>query len=636
MLRQVNGARLRLLWGLTLAACMASPSIARAEPLAEPLAQMIYGLAEGWVRTGEAPKEVLDLSVDDFAAVHVTLRQDGLAVGYATSAVQNPLAPIGPVGDPAANPPGQPARSPIMRHIASAVRDALRMARAADVALGALPEAVARDAFQTGDLVLDMQLATTPRRIDVQMLDQLSEQLVVGRDGLAMRSGANKWAWSFPGTALANRISLAGQFQLLFKQLDLPPNAIQRLAEADAPAVYRFAVIHIVRPRPGQPAIALTRGNVLLPATPPDTATQLALGRKLAAFLLEHQLADLRFTGTYRPSADRHTEPTASLEDAALACYALARWAALDVHDETERQRLTDHVSKSFDKVAAPLGSARVPAPGSPQTRLGPNAMGLVALLEIPGSSRRKDLRKQLYSRIWSMQGPDGRFRAAIPPSSPQATAPQQALATLALVRMYAQTRDPVHLRQAENALTALWRETDDRYLIGTLPWLAMAEFDLARIGRPKPGLLTLQRLCEALWSHQVRPINLAEDPMYRPDTVGGFALGGDLSGEPNWRSAAIVAAMAQSLRAENFVPVSERLKWLVNSNLGARFLAQLTVEPTSTWYMRNPQAALGGMRWSMTDNQMTLSASSMALLAIVELHESTAMFLQTESPPGP
>lgn len=603
-----------LVLGVILTVLSVLPGRAAGDPLDAALAEQIYGLAERWVASGWIPAETVALDVEDFAAVRVTLRQRGMALGYATSAV-------GGEG---------PARS-MMWHVGHAVNTALNKVRTfrglSTVAMGAEPPVT--EPKLADDLVLDMQLATTPTLIDLQSLDQLPKHAVMGRDGLAMRGGDEQWAWSFPGSAIANRTSPAGQLKQLLKQLGFPMHVMEMIGTLNGPPLHRFDVIHLVRQEPGTAVLELTRGNVVLPTTPLDDAGLLSLGESMVAHLVDRRMPNGRFIGTYLPSSGLTLQSVASSEEAALASYALARWGKVAVDDAEGRQALLDMARRSAAIVVDQLSDGRGEGGARRQVRLGASAMALIAMLEMPGASSRKNDRDRLHAKVWAMQGGDGWFREAMSPDSARASVPKQALGTWAMVRMYEQTRDATHLRQAQAALKALWQGIEDDRLVGALPWLAMAEFDLARLGHPTPGLLTLEQLCQSLWEKQVRPINLTEDPTYIADTVGGFAVGSDLFGEPNWRSASIVMTMAGAMRVRNFVAEEDRVGWLINTGLGARYLSQLTVGPTSTWYMPRAKASLGGVRVSLTDNQQPLFATAMALLAVVELHESMARFEQ-------
>jgi hypothetical protein len=63
-----------------------------------------------------------------------------------------------------------------------------------------------------------------------------------------------------------------------------------------------------------------------------------------------------------------------------------------------------------------------------------------------------------------------------------------------------------------------------------------------------------------------------------------------------------------------------ERGAEIVRLLASARFLRQLQVDRTLAWLAEDPQATLGGVRPSVFDQRVSAEATSMTLLAVVEL----------------
>ncbi len=623
-----------------LVVAAALPAAVRGADLSEPLARQAFAVASNWVERGRAPDRTLALPVADLAAVHVTLRLDGLTLGSATATAADPL-------DPA---PGTDLFELLRRAVADALVDAQqsltnsqhRAASPSDEPGARLPDSIAQVARR---LQLDLQLARTPRPIKLNDFVELPEKFVIDHHGLLLRHG-NRTGWMFPATAMAANVSLAGQIDRLMAQIELPLIHRPLIGSDAGPALYRFQTIHLVPGDDRQPAMVLHRGNRLLSAQPLDGDAVADYARRWTDHLLGRQREDGRFAGAHLPSAGRYQPPVAPHPEAAMACYALARRARVPGLPEARAERLAGAARRGLvaitdDLLGTQLAPAAEPAPRDdrrePAMRLAADdcAMTLIALIAAPGASDLKPQRDRLAGALLAMQKPDGSFRRTDLPGDRPAARPVQALAACALARMYDATREPTYLNHAQVGLVAAWHQIarSDAHIASALPWLAEAEFTLARLEHPTPGLLELHKTANRLRNRQVRPDRL-DDPD-RIDTTGGFRLGEGLIPEPTAHSARPLVFLAHSLRVAHFIPHNDQPAWLLDVNRGLRFCAQLTMTDASCFYTPAPANARGGVRNAIWDNRQPLPATALSLLAATELEHSLSALSRRATPAG-
>ena len=609
----------------------------------EALARQAYQLAANWAHRADVPDSSPPIRMSNIAAVHVTLRRDGATLGRATvtaaeiesaaegtEAAENSADPqqkAAPPADKRVGTDSDEGRVDVMRMIRPAVKAALRetagtMRRPID-----LPRIAP-------ELMLDLQLARPPQRIEISHLRELPARLTVSRDGLAMRR-ADRWAWLFPGTAIATNASLKGQLNRLLGKLDLPPDQLEVVGQPAGPPLYRFEVIHLVRPSVGQPVRRLQRGNVLLPTTSLDDAALKDLAAQLAGHLIRRQRSSGRFAGSYEPTADRYQPVTAAAIDAARAAFALARRARLSGLTPEQRQSASEAAHRAADMLAERWTAGAASGRGR-LAELGPKAMALLAVLEVPSPDDRfAVVRERLASDLQRMQRSDGSFHAAARSGARPAPLSSQALAAAAMVQLFDRNRDPQLLDRARRALDHLWKGMDERRFIQCLPWLSYAEATLVRLGRPSPHRQELIEFSGKLWERQVMPWSGENGEKPSPDTIGGFLLGGTILEEPTAESAEALAAEALVLRAGELVGQEAQPRWLYRCGLAARFLAQLAMQPSSAYYTRNRPAAIGGVRFSFVNNRQSLESTATALLAVTELQHALENITkqQTTSP---
>ena len=604
----------------TLLATLSAPQT-HAATLDENTIRQAYETLDTWLHAEGPPADAQPILVEGAAAVHVTLRFEGQTIGQATAHVQRPLDPslIATTIQPAA---------------ATDITPLLRQALIQAIRLAAVNEPIATNQ-RPEDIIADLQVAGPPRPIVLQSLAQLPDQLIIDHHGLAASFG-DAWTFQFPANSIAANLRLDNQINRLLSALELPLDRQPLIGKPDGIPLYRFDAVHIVRTSPGGPAIRMNRGNVLLSPRPINPNRIDSLIQTLADHLLQRQLPDGLFTGTYEPTPGEYKPQIAGLTDIAHATWALGRISKLTAINPQTSQRASIAATLTGETLIRLLDDDRLnnPAESLLAGRLSPTALTLLVILETPNLPEHRNIRLRLIGALKSMRRPNGSFLAQDGIPGRFATVSQQALASLALTAIYDLTREPNDLTAAHKAIEHLHTMLNDSNIHQALPWLAYAESDLARLGQPTPTFSQLPALFDSIWAAQQQPWN---DPAetnrpnnalpYTADTIGGFRFPGRLIDEPDWQTAETLNATSIIIAHPNLLPAADVPSWVLNSTLAARYIDQLSMPSTSCWYVRSPANAIGGVRVSLWDNRQPLLATSASLLAIAELRQALSKF---------
>ena len=434
-------------------------------------------------------------------------------------------------------------------------------------------------------------------------------------------------AWSWPATALAANFTARQQIVHTLRPLGYGAQRdLHSVGRPGGPRLERFEVIHFVRVRPSQPVERLIRGNVHLPPDGVSEHTLDAMRQRLVRYLLTRQRKDGSFAGIYNPTADRFKTTSATIEDMALAAYALARYSNLNEQVTSATGGLD--VSQAVHRVAGYVVNQliqRSPLPSTPA----PTSMAL-AILTILESKHLADLkgqRDELATRLLAHRDEDGLFHQAVESATPVLEPTQQAIVLSALARLYEQRRDKQMRPIVEKSLARCWQLIEAKPVIGALPWLIDSEFMLRprEDADPLGHQVRIERIRHIIEDRRQYQI-VNEPSLGPPDVLGGFDFfRAQLGGAPHadWHSAQGLMLLAVALRYPSLRQGQDLLRWRVDCVLACRFLAQLMFDEPSCYYVRRQRDVIGAIRASLHDNTLSIVPTSLALLALTELQQS-------------
>ncbi len=610
----------------------------------------VHRIVENWVQAGgrakaEASVAPASLEVRGLLAVRVTLRNNGITLGTG-DAYRGDLAAALDADAPAAPVDLIPLVAAATDAALAEALDRVR-GRTLEVQLRAAtdpdaPDVDEMDPARVGRaLDVDLQLATMHDRIVIPAdapEDEVYARFAPGYHGLlAMPADEPEPAVVWPATALAQNASPHRQMIRLLTRAGLAPTRFDALGRPGGVPLYRFRVIHVVRPPGDMPTLVLTRGGQLLPRRFVGEATLNTMADRMALHLFGRFIGEAQVRGTYLPTQGRYDPELAEPFEAALASYALVRYVAYK-RDLGSRDpffdALTDVAANAVRALAADLLKPDTTA--DPATA----ALCLLTITHAPAGAFDDALRDRLAAVLRQMQGDDGRFGVggAAPDGSaegdaangavPQTTA---ALILAALADLYDQTRDGATGQAVADGLAALWDETGGNFNAYALPWIALAHesadrpladtglVDAAERDRRKQVLLQFFTL--------IGRAQVVEDPPLGPDDVlGGIVLTPGPAGSPpnpDWHTAQLLSFIATVSRDAETVTPRDRIGAVVTAESAARFLGQLMMDGPTCFAVPGPAQAIGGVRLTLWDNRLAVPPTAFGLLALVDFRSA-------------
>lgn len=553
-----------------------------------------YRAVDAWLRAGfAAPTDPQPLDPAGTTAACVTIRLSGAVLGRAT----------------------EPADGAARSAWAAARRAMLEALERAPAPSDATREDVLLEVAQRA--TLDIQLAGRLTPLLGDTFADAALQLSPGLDGVAIRVG-ERLALVFPGTMLSTNSTALDALRACAGQLGLPPVELATLRRDHNAIVYRFRAQHVAQPLAGREPIFLFRGGQTVPPTDVSLSRLAEFAHGLAA-----RFANLRYAGDaplglrgdYQPWNATHSPPIASPREQALALYALARYASSPAIDAANRARaartfwtlaadlaavvegeqrvLEDPIAAAFATLA--LRAAPERPPGMPRPSANPSDLSVAGLLAVRDSF-----------------DPAAGWGESLRPG-------ERAAIAFALADGAREHPERSDLRtRAELAVRSLFREATPGTLVAYMPWLLHAELALAGDGAvlSLPALLELRDL---VWRHQLAFADVGAD---NPDLLGGIVFTAARTPLPTAQLTRPLAAIATMTFDPRFTPSDQFAGELARLTASLRFVRQLAVDDALLHMMRDERASRWGIRASPWDQTLTVDASAMALLTLVETLE--------------
>lgn len=615
----------------------AGPEMAREDAVAA------FKWAQDWVRSEKgvpADEQLADRPVSGLFGVCVTLRESGRVLGRGQAVREDVSKAVDQAG-PAVQ------MAPL---VAAATRQALEQVRDKQMKRAVELKITDPELFEQG------LLATRERlHVDIQLgyglqsivLPVEADEAAVftayapGYHGLRMAgplAGRADYAW--PATELARNNSPARTLINLLDKQGYEAGDIQLVARGDGPALQRFKVLHMVRPGTAQPMRELVRGNLFVPQQVIDRRTLSGLSERVARYLDQlfvqvPGVAQYRVRGVYQPSMMQYSPAWSEPRQAALACYALSRYAHVANEDAHLRGREAMlGRSKRVLRLIEQLEPDALPEAGKPKHLTA--SFLLLAMCELPVklTPQQAALRDRLGEALVALRHPDGGGYRVMAGEDKKLTRVSAAVVTAALAAWYEQTRDRKLIDPVWSVLGDLMKVNKDDAMVSDLVWVSHAVSkagELMAQKHPDPeaaakdlaawrGILAEQ--LELLSEQQI----VGKPVMGPRDVTGGFILEPAPPGSPpnpNWQSAMPLTIVAIGLRDKQIVKPERSFGPMLTAQLGARFIGQLMMTEPSAYYLRDAGPVLGGIRGTLWDNTLYPDYSSMALLALTELQHT-------------
>lgn len=501
-----------------------------------------------------------------------------------------------------------------------------------------------------------------------QILDRYEERLVwqfeLGLEGMYLMR-RDQFHYMSPATPIhrasgRNFRGERGMLEAFLEWNDLEEDAWQTRARAPGPNgrylhdFGRFETHHWLEERAGGEVVELYRAVPLVTVhdvTPAAITRALRLG---AMWLVNNQLEDGQFRYRYKPLEERPSRRWISGNN--IVRHALNPYTLLLVNRVERDQRLVDaarrgirytldHLRHEGDRCY--VWHQDVPAPYE-NAKMGTVAVTILSILAMADvmdiDEYESDLRC-LAEELLYVQDRNGHFRQYDVPEDhgyygcENSIFPGEML--LALARMYAYSRDDRYrdafergfnfYRQwwAENVDNStqdgVYNEEDRMNLVGFVPWNVMALNEMHRMTNEEQYADFAFELQD--WMDDTFFYTPARTPY--PDYLGSYY-------KHHWETPAINsngytegAAAAYALALRTGRDIERRREILL---LGVRFALQIQYEGyATTYYLPDPQTAMGGFRYNLNFSRSRNDYSYHAMSALAQAYE----FLRQEDYPA-
>lgn len=593
-------------------------------------AMRAYQAVAGWVRSMSVPTDNAAAGLPPVYAATVTLRERGQVVALASAVTSG----------------AEPQAGVIVR----AARAALEIARPRlldDPAMGETDRA-----SRLAGLMISVELAGAPVPLVGESPTAAASALSPGLDGL-MASRGDRRAVLLPSQLLMRRLAgpVSGLQTLAAQALDDPARSLSELEEL-AEAGVRFFVlrtVHIAQAEPLGPPLFLTRGGRVLPSSAVSTADLLLASEDLVRNILSRRwpgAEPLGLRGEYDPVRGEYLSASAPPVEQGAAIYALLRYAATPGVGPSQRGA----VYRASVELLRDLGAV-TQGEAEPWGDAVSASAVLLAVLEIAPAQLFNDdaltqLMRRTRERVIASFSMDLGYSDDISPAA-------RGIVAYAIVATHRRYPNRLSRETAEAAVREAYAAADEGLLVSLMPWLAMADVELSRTelreGEPGTGRVIgatrLRALRELVYRAQVNA-DTAGDPRLR-DLHGGVSFSQTGTPLPTWQTAQPAAALAVMLGSERLTPgrltqdspmneVPGELSRLVRT---LRFMRQLQAgfaEGFMYDQTRGTTKYVGGVRASVWDSRMPLTAAALTLTTYAEALRSVALLRSRENESEP
>ncbi len=480
-----------------------------------------------------------------------------------------------------------------------------------DFALGGEPGADERrppfPAHFAEQLSVEITLFYGPRPLERRDTASLRAEITRGVHGLGLQADGR--ASLLPNSKwLIHNYSHAKMLECLSESLLLPPEAYRDPKHA----LVRLDTVHVVQRAPDAPCDRLYRGDRTLGV---EAVTPERLGASLdgmGRWLLNSLRGDGRLEYKYMPSRGSYSS----------ANNMIRQWMATHAFAELfEATGRADYADAWRRNVSCNLRHSYVEEEKygyilyKGKAKLGAAACALVALLRGPDSASHAETISHLRDLILHLSRPDGSFRTFLAPperNDNQNFYPGEAL--LALAR-YLETEwdDGISDRIKRGMEYYMPYHRATRRNAAFVPWHTMAYWNMYRLTGDEAYRRSVFELNDWLICIQ----DLA--PGSAPDIVGRFHVEEFAwNGPPHASSTAVyVEGLTYAYDLARAADERPRAEAYLNAiRYGLRSLMQLQYRPENAFYLKHPERSIGGLRTTVTDNQLRCDNTQHAVMA--------------------
>ncbi|TVQ51457.1 MAG: hypothetical protein EA377_12525 [Phycisphaerales bacterium] len=507
-------------------------------------------------------------------------------------------------------------------------------------AVTGLPDEIRGEVGQ--HLTLELEVAGRFEPLPGRSFRRVIQRLEPGVHGFAVRR-RSRTAMLFPSKLRAANAAdqMESRVTGLVSEIGLPPSDLGELIRDHGLSVYRFGTTHLAQREPDAFPFETVRGDRLVDLRDVTPESVRTMTDELAQHIMrrhwpggetdpDHEMRDaaLGLMGDYRAVSDRFSPLFAPPTEQALGAYVFSRLAHTARMDAEVRDSARDFARTLLNDLAVVEEGETDPAKSAVAC-----AMIVLAwdeLGEPPARiqtaqmiERARDVVVEQVNR--ALRRDSGRDEAGELPPPTFATAHDAVLIVAAAIRLERRERNLFSAEELRGLLDLIWQQTPEPEHVALFPWIVMAERELVELDPSAAMSREELRAVRALVEETRVTERDFDDERTLWDVRGGFALADPQHGtsRPTAQMTRPGVGFAIMLRDDRLTPESEQEQELERHRQSLRFLMQLSVRPELSWSYPNAPRARGGIRASLWNMDQPLAAQLMALLMLVETHET-------------
>jgi hypothetical protein len=393
------------------------------------------------------------------------------------------------------------------------------------------------------------------------------------------------------------------------------------LKEGKAGQLGRFTTVSFIEAEPGRGALDLVRGNVLLPRDF-TRAQAMDVVVKSAENLIRHQKDDGTYGYWYMTDVDKFSS------EYGVPRHAGTVWGLFRMYNVTGDKRFLDSAKKGLDWMVRQVETpADKPALAVIKTgrsaALGTQALCLMALIEMPKAEMTPELtalQDRLGETLLFMAAEDGRVYADYAQAEARRLPAEQPIyypgeSALALIMLHEKDGKPKWLAGARRIVDFQVGEfkrtgVPDNWIIQDLSRLYRITKEPTYL---EYGFKTADYNIAAQWQPQeIKGVN--EIPYY--DYVGGFNNSTPPRSTP---AGSRIEAMDEAYALAKFAKDEAAMKRYGDSIWQSMwFMMNHQYRPENAFFVRNPEAAMGGMKGGLIDNNIRIDFNQHIIMALL------------------
>lgn len=431
----------------------------------------------------------------------------------------------------------------------------------------------------------------------------LSDNINPGLDGIYLQQG-NQSAILIPSTAIQNDWNQMQVLQNLCLQSKLQINCWRD----DKMQLYKHDSINFLSKQ--NSIFDIYRGVPLVKQESVDKETIYKSLIAASDWQLRMQKDDGSYEYFFNPSSQYYSRND-NLIRQALGAYSMAK-----SYELTGNKAYLDSAEKNIDFILthAKYDNNFAYVSFAEDSELGSVAVTLIAILELPDYKKYEKEINLFSNFLLFMQRNDGSFKTFYNSNRPDDFDFYPGETMLALAKLHKNTADKKYLEAVEKAFPFYKNYFAKTKHTAFYRWQTSTFYEMYELTKKKEYADFVFEMTDWIIKSQYDESNAPY-----PDFLGGFSFTG---GIPGAGTPVFVEGIADAYKTAKIANDKNRIiKYGKSLKLASRFILQLQFDDINTYYLKNPETAVGAIRESLTSNNLRIDYTSHSIIALSKIY---------------